>query len=75
MRGIPTDTLMGIKRLPSVVKAAALVVSQEPVVPQARDSHLDFTRAPYCYVLYGVKYLDPITLAPLSTLVRRVLRR
>ena len=28
------------------------------------DSHLDLIRAPYCYVLYGVKYIDLVSLAP-----------
>ena len=29
----------------------------------ASDSHLDLSRAPYCYVLYGVKYIDLVPLA------------
>ena len=31
------------------------------------DSHLDLSRAPYCCVLYGVKYIDPVSLAPLAS--------
>ena len=31
---------------------------------QGSDSHLDLDRAPY--VLYGVKYIDPVSLAPFS---------
>ena len=31
---------------------------------QARDPHLDLLRAPY--VLYGVKYIDLVSLAPVS---------
>ena len=28
----------------------------------ASDSHLDLSRAPYCYGLYGVKYIDLVSL-------------
>ena len=31
---------------------------------QASGSHLDLNRVPYC--LYGVKYIDPVSLAPVS---------
>ena len=36
----------------------------EVTANQASGSHLDLSRAPY--VLYGVKYIDPVSLAPIS---------
>ena len=39
----------------------------------ARDAPLDLIRAPYCYVLYGVKYIDPVSLgAPVPAPVRHL---
>ena len=34
----------------------------------ASDSYLDLSRAPYCYVLYGVKYIDPVSLCAVCRL-------
>ena len=34
----------------------------------ASDLHLDLGRAPYCYGLYGVKYIDPVSPAPARAL-------
>ena len=28
------------------------------------DAHLELCRAPYCYVLYGIKNIDPVSLVP-----------
>ena len=34
---------------------------------QASGPHLDLIRAPRCYVLYGVKYIDLVSLARVSS--------
>ena len=40
------------------------------IIPLASGSHLDLSRAPYD--LYGVKYIDLVSLAPFSGHVPRV---
>ena len=34
--------------------------------PQILTPHLDLGRAPYCYVLYGVNYIGPVSLPPFA---------
>ena len=50
----------------NVAAASKIVRPRAPTAASipASDSHLDLSRAPY--VLYGVRYIDPVPLAPFS---------
>ena len=65
--GSPLSYILLIKSpLPGVLSLVALI----PRFMWLLCAGLDLVRAPYCYVLYGVKYIDPVSLAPLFRHVR-----